>query len=71
MNKRQYKKYCKECLEIMLICGKIVKKHKYFGKKMQKTYKMRKNIRKFDSSRRAIICALPNCEDCGNMHLPF
>lgn len=70
MNRRQYKKYCKQCFGFIVVCGFIVKKQKYFGKLMQKAYKLKKGLRKVESKRK-IICKLPNCVDCGNSHLPF
>lgn len=70
MNRRQYKKYCKEYFGFVVLCGFIVKRHKYFGKHTAKAYKLRKNLRK-EESKRKIICKLPNCVECGNMHLPF
>lgn len=70
MNKRQYKKYCKEFLGFMMICGFVAKKHKYFAKFTRKSYKMSKNIRK-ERSKRRIDCKLPNCEGCVYKHLPF
>lgn len=70
MNKRQYKKYCKECYGFAFICGFIVKKHKYFGKLTQKAYKFDKNIRK-ERSRRRINCKLSNCSGCIYQYLPW
>lgn len=70
MNKRQYKKYCKEFLGFVTICGFIAKKHKYFGKFTRKSYKMNKNIHK-ERSRRRIDCKLSNCGGCIYQYLPW
>lgn len=70
MNRRQYKKYCKEFFGFVVLCGFIVRRHKYFGKLTQKAYRLKKNLRK-EESKRKIICKLSNCVECSNRHIPF